>query len=434
MSIPTKWTREQVVAFLEEERPKYQRIELPYGLSTPGQDRTSTAKLVLPDRLDGKSVLDIGSFLGFFCHEAHRRGATRIVGFEMNAEHVRHSRKIADCLGMPIDFQRKDLDYDPPPGRFDVVLCLNVLHHLRNPVAALETLLACAKDRLVVEIAGVEHEKALQALDADGALRWIVRKFLADKPVVVIASGQQRPNNAPVFFASEAIRKLLLGQSSSVARVDVLPSPFKERFLAIAWKRRIDDLAFLAGVPSSGKSTLMARMGRGELPEMRAALGMDRAAAWTVTTPFTLRTHTEPHMAAMAYHYDLMRGSPEKFGSFFRDLSLEVLGVAERTRGVLLWTDPAVLLERLRARTGEDVSPRRVKAREERVALFQDRRWVATLMGDWFEFCRAKGLSLTYVDNTTEPKVLSPREYFDRLRAAGWADEIGPEALAAAGG
>ena len=430
----TTWTREQVTAFLEEEQPKYQRIALPYGLSTPGEDRTSTAKLVLPERLDGKSVLDIGSYLGFFGHEACRRGATRVVGAEMNGARLRQAKKIADCLGMPIDFRRLDVDYDELPGRFDVVLCLNVTHHLRNPFHAIEKLVACAKERLVLEVAGVEHVKAQKAIHAHGVRGWAARRVLKDSPIAVIASGEQRPNSAPTFFTASAIRRLVLGQAAAVSKVDVLPSPFKDRFIAIAWKRRIDDLAFVAGLPSAGKSTMIGRLVKGELPEVRAALGLERAATWKVTSPWLLRDQDEPHMPAALYHYDLMRGSPEKFGSFFRDLNLDILAASQRTKAVMLWTDPAVLLERLSKRIGEAPNDRKRRTREERLALISDPRWVSWLMADWFDFVRARGLQLTYVDSTAEPKPIAARDFFARLAAAGWAAELSPESQRAAGG
>ena len=49
-------------------------MPLPHGLSTKGQDRSNTASLVLPDKLDGQSVVDIGCCYGYFCYEARRGG------------------------------------------------------------------------------------------------------------------------------------------------------------------------------------------------------------------------------------------------------------------------------------------------------------------------------------------------------------------------
>ena len=56
-------------------------IDLGHGIVTPGKD-DSPAKLrdlKLPARFDGRSVLDIGAWDGFFSFEAERRGAARVL-------------------------------------------------------------------------------------------------------------------------------------------------------------------------------------------------------------------------------------------------------------------------------------------------------------------------------------------------------------------
>src|SRR4051812_13351723 len=47
-------TRGEVERVLAENKLKYQRVELPHGLVTPGKDRRPTAKLVLPENLEGR--------------------------------------------------------------------------------------------------------------------------------------------------------------------------------------------------------------------------------------------------------------------------------------------------------------------------------------------------------------------------------------------
>src|SRR5881296_1829654 len=56
-------------------------IDLGGGVITPGaSDNLKTLpKLGLPERLDGKAVLDIGAWDGFFSFEAERRGASRVL-------------------------------------------------------------------------------------------------------------------------------------------------------------------------------------------------------------------------------------------------------------------------------------------------------------------------------------------------------------------
>jgi hypothetical protein len=70
-------TEAEIRAFLKSETLKYQKINLPFGLSTPGDDRTQAKQVAFGDRVAGKSVLDIGSYLGAMCLEALERGACR---------------------------------------------------------------------------------------------------------------------------------------------------------------------------------------------------------------------------------------------------------------------------------------------------------------------------------------------------------------------
>ena len=53
-------TKAEIEELLHAENFGYQRVALPYGLSTPGHDRSETAGIAFPDSLEGKSVLDLG--------------------------------------------------------------------------------------------------------------------------------------------------------------------------------------------------------------------------------------------------------------------------------------------------------------------------------------------------------------------------------------
>src|SRR2546425_10827770 len=57
-------------------------LDLGNGIVTPGiSDNVATLKkLGLPPRLEGKTVLDIGAWDGYFSFEAERRGALRVLG------------------------------------------------------------------------------------------------------------------------------------------------------------------------------------------------------------------------------------------------------------------------------------------------------------------------------------------------------------------
>ena len=147
----------------------YQKIELPHGFSTSGRhDRSSTAKRIFPDDLSGKSVLDVGCRLGYFCFEALKRGAERVVGVDIDPDNVRKARLLADCLGFEARFEQLDIDREPIRESFDYVLGLNILHHLANPIGSLEQLAGVARERLVLEVAALRRTRPQQGRRAAG--------------------------------------------------------------------------------------------------------------------------------------------------------------------------------------------------------------------------------------------------------------------------
>lgn len=96
----------------------------------------------MPERLDGESVLDIGTTNGGVAFELERRGAGRIVAVDiLDAEHFGFNA-IKGLLGSNVQHLQASV-YDLPQiidQRFDIVLFLGVLYHLRHPLLALDNL------------------------------------------------------------------------------------------------------------------------------------------------------------------------------------------------------------------------------------------------------------------------------------------------------
>jgi tRNA (mo5U34)-methyltransferase len=94
---------------------------------------------VVPDNLQGKTVLDIGCNAGFYAMEMKRRGAERVLGLDTDEEYLAQARFAADVSGLEIEF-RKMSTYDVGQlgERFDLVIFMGVLYHLRHPLLALD--------------------------------------------------------------------------------------------------------------------------------------------------------------------------------------------------------------------------------------------------------------------------------------------------------
>jgi tRNA (mo5U34)-methyltransferase len=94
---------------------------------------------VIPENLEGKSVLDIGCNAGFYSMEMKRRGADRVLGLDTDDEYLEQARFAAHVNGLKIEF-RKLSAYDVGELResFDLVIFMGVLYHLRHPLLALD--------------------------------------------------------------------------------------------------------------------------------------------------------------------------------------------------------------------------------------------------------------------------------------------------------
>lgn len=95
----------------------------------------------VPDDLTGKSVLDIGCNAGFYSMEMKRRGAARVVGIDSEDLYLAQARFAAGVEGMDIEFRNLSVyDVAQLGERFDFVIFMGVLYHLRHPLLALDLL------------------------------------------------------------------------------------------------------------------------------------------------------------------------------------------------------------------------------------------------------------------------------------------------------
>lgn len=96
---------------------------------------------VVPEDLQGCSVLDIGCNAGFYCFEMKRRNAGRVVGIDSDEHYLAQARFVAEQKGLDIEFQRMSVyEVAQLEERFDLVLFMGVLYHLRHPLLALDLL------------------------------------------------------------------------------------------------------------------------------------------------------------------------------------------------------------------------------------------------------------------------------------------------------
>ncbi len=102
-------------------RPWWHRIDLGHGIVTPGLDDSARKLewLQLPDSFEGKSVLDVGAYDGFFSFEAERRGARRVVASDWFAWKLSGMGRALGRLGLNAFRQTKMVMMDPSPALQD---------------------------------------------------------------------------------------------------------------------------------------------------------------------------------------------------------------------------------------------------------------------------------------------------------------------------
>ncbi len=96
---------------------------------------------VIPADLRGKSILDVGCNAGFYSIEMKKRGASRVVGLDTDEVYLDQARFAARVNGVELELHNLSVyDVARLGERFDLVIFMGVLDHLRHPLLALDML------------------------------------------------------------------------------------------------------------------------------------------------------------------------------------------------------------------------------------------------------------------------------------------------------
>jgi tRNA (mo5U34)-methyltransferase len=107
---------------------------------------------LIPEDLSGKTVLDVGCNGGFYSIEMKRRGAQRVVAVDSSEQHLAQARFAAEVSQTEIEFHRMSAyDLEALQERFDYVLFMGLLPHLRYPLYALDKIAQVVRERLIFQ-------------------------------------------------------------------------------------------------------------------------------------------------------------------------------------------------------------------------------------------------------------------------------------------
>jgi tRNA (mo5U34)-methyltransferase len=153
----------------------YHTIDLGGGIVTPGvfDLRPLVGRFGIPDRLDGKTVLDVGPGNGFFSFLFEERGAA-VTTVELPswtahdaspvlqafyASEPSAALDIHDALGLAARARQSRVqrrfvniyDFDAAVhGRYDIVFCASVLLHLTDPLRALYRIFSATREMALI--------------------------------------------------------------------------------------------------------------------------------------------------------------------------------------------------------------------------------------------------------------------------------------------
>ena len=149
-------TKEQLTAILARFGRWYHNVPLtsristnPAGGSHPLDRWNVVLKPHVPESVKDKTVLDIGCNSGYFGSQFKQRGASRVVGIDVQASVLAQARFMTHWTNTPIElYEMSAYDVDRLNSTFDIVVFVGVLYHLKHPLYALEKIAALCKDTM----------------------------------------------------------------------------------------------------------------------------------------------------------------------------------------------------------------------------------------------------------------------------------------------
>jgi tRNA (mo5U34)-methyltransferase len=135
----------------------HHRIEVAPGIFTPGLQHTDEllATINLPRDLSGLRVLDLGARDGFFSFECEKRGAADVIAVDYTPVELTGFAVASKILNSKVKWITANVYkiHELNIGKFDLILFLGVIYHLRNPYLAIDRIYDALKidGKVIVE-------------------------------------------------------------------------------------------------------------------------------------------------------------------------------------------------------------------------------------------------------------------------------------------
>jgi SAM-dependent methyltransferase len=401
---------------------RYQSMVLPDGESLPGNDRSYLLDTIFDGDVSGQTMLDIGSYSGYFCIEGLRRGMQSVTGLEASEERIESARELATKFSVRPEYIHDDFETWETDRTFDVILCLNVLHHMYDPVHAIRRMMQMARRKIVLEV-------AVPTL-GEGKRSRISRLFLLlgrSEPYLLCGhrGGNAHAAARTFLFTPESLRLIFNYHRALFEPIRIQRSPLKQRIIVEAHRRRIRDLTVISGPSGSGKTTFMRRLAADAA--LRCELGLPESVSAVVPAGRINERLPAGPQKHVLFHYDMLRPHNRSLSSYPRDPATDLFHVAERISFLTLTTPISRLQDQLRnarikKRKGlrrwlAGLFPPKLHERHRKLLdLYGDRNFLYDRYGEWLKFCGR------FESKTVRHLLVENRETYDFHDAARWGE------------
>ena len=172
------------------------------------------------------------------------------MGIEPEVESIRQAREIARLCNVEPNYLCGDFEeLDFGEETFDTVLCLNVMHHMFDPVGALRKMIGLARRRIVIEFA---QPRFWHLLGLSLSQR---RVGVNSLPLLLLGEVRKSRDvlSRSFLITSKAFEVLFNQHTGLFEPVTIHASPFKDRGILVANKRRIKHFVVVARADSQRK-------------------------------------------------------------------------------------------------------------------------------------------------------------------------------------
>jgi len=373
---PRQWTKEEIKELLNSESFYEQLIDLPFGLTTQGKNREDVADKIFSEiSVENKSVLDVGCCYGYFCFEAIKRGAKRVVGIDVDEDNIRKAKLLASILGVEVDFQLLDVDSETIQDKFDVVLCLDVIHQFKYPIHTLDKLGSLVKETMIFESRNIE-DQYLTPVNTEGLPREDIlrsenleeltgltpeevsnqhlsseqKSLIKTLPLILASPGEMIKHSRGNFlFTCQALYNVLTIELKRFTDIETVLSPVEGNYILFAHRRHIKKLIVIAGPTSCGKSTIINELVEGKGQEIKEACHLPQNANLVFSRELYLHLLKGKKIENLVLHYDIIRRIHTTFKTVERDPTLNILDDCEEVYVFTLYTDAENLRKQLNA-------------------------------------------------------------------------------------